>query len=124
MVGGVGLRRGRRDPEDLRVGDTVDWWRVEQYQPDELMRMSAEMKVPGRAWLEFEVRPDGLGDSIIRQTAVFDPTGLFGRLYWFALYPLHVVIFRGMLRAIARLAGHEHAASTPAATPVDHLPFS
>jgi uncharacterized protein YbjT (DUF2867 family) len=103
LVGGVGLRRGRSDPEHLRVGDTVDWWRVEAYEPEHLVRMRAEMKVPGRAWIEFEVRPTARG-STIRQTAVFDPSGLLGLLYWYGVYPLHAVVFRGMLEGIARAA--------------------
>ena len=107
VVGGIGLRRGRRDPEELRIGDTLDWWRVEQIKPNELLRLKAEMKVPGRAWLEFEVTPSNRGGSTIRQTAIFDPTGLFGRVYWFALYPLHAIIFRGMLNRIARLASQQ-----------------
>jgi uncharacterized protein YbjT (DUF2867 family) len=102
-VGGVGMRRGRSDPELLRVGDTVDWWRVEAYEPDHLLRLRAEMKLPGRAWLEFEVRPTERGSSI-RQTAVFDPSGLLGLLYWYAIYPLHAVVFRGMLDGIAQAA--------------------
>ncbi len=104
ICGGVGRRRGRRDPEQLRVGDTLDWWRVEQYRPDQLLRLAAEMKLPGRAWLEFEVTPDEEGGSAIRQTAIFDPRGLAGRLYWYALFPVHALIFRGMLRRIASLA--------------------
>ena len=103
LVGGIGRRRGRRDPEQLRIGDVLDWWRVEDYQPDRRLRLSAEMKVPGRAWLEFDVEPEGDG-SRIRQTAIFDPVGLFGLAYWYALYPLHVIIFRGMLSRIAELA--------------------
>jgi hypothetical protein len=102
LVGGVGVRRGRRDPETPFPGDALDFWRVESYEPDRLLRLRAEMKVPGRAWLQFEVDEgeDGSG-SIIRQTAIFDPAGLAGLLYWYALYPLHVVIFRGMLRQIS-----------------------
>jgi uncharacterized protein YbjT (DUF2867 family) len=103
LVGGVGMRRGRPDPEQLRVGDCVDWWRVETYEPDRLLRMRAEMKLPGRAWLEFEVRPTDRG-SRIRQTAVFDPVGLLGLLYWYGVYPLHLAVFRGMLSGIARAA--------------------
>lgn len=103
LVGGVGLRRGRPDPEYLRVGDTLDWWRVEAYDPDHLIRLRAEMKVPGRAWLEFEVRPSDRGCTI-RQTAVFDPSGLLGLLYWYGVYPLHAAVFGGMLRGIARAA--------------------
>ncbi|MDC0936802.1 SDR family oxidoreductase [Pirellulales bacterium] len=104
ICGGVGLRRGRRDPEDLHVGDVVDWWRVEEYVPNRRLRLLAEMKVPGRAWLELEVEPQGAG-ATIRQTAIFDPIGLWGLAYWYSLYPVHAVIFRGMLRRIAESAG-------------------
>jgi hypothetical protein len=93
LVGGVGMRRGRRDHEQLRVGNSVDWWRVEAYEPDHLLRLRAETKLPGRAWLEFEVTPSDLG-STIRQTAVFDPAGLLGLLYRYGVYPLHLAIFR------------------------------
>jgi uncharacterized protein YbjT (DUF2867 family) len=103
LVGGVGLRRGRRDPVDLRVGEALDFWRVEQFEPNRLLRLQAEMKVPGRAWLEFEVSGDQQ-QSTIRQTAIFDPVGLFGLLYWYSLYPLHELVFAGMLRGIARAA--------------------
>ena len=103
LVGGVGMRRGRRDPDDLKVGDALDFWRVEAYEPDHLLRLAAEMKLPGRAWLEYEVRPTDQG-SEIRQTAVFDPVGLFGLIYWYGIYPLHSRIFGGMLRAVARRA--------------------
>jgi hypothetical protein len=115
LVGGIGHRRARRDAEGLRVGDTVDWWRVEAYEPDRRLRLSAEMKLPGRAWLEFEVTPDGDG-AIIRQTALFDPVGLAGLAYWWLVYPLHQLVFRGMLRAIARAALHPrpHDAEVPA----------
>jgi len=103
LVGGVGVRRGRRNPEELQIGDALDFWRVEEYQPDRLLRLQAEMKVPGRAWLEFEVTGEGRG-STIRQTAIFDPVGLFGLLYWYALYPVHELVFAGMLRNIAKAA--------------------
>lgn len=103
LVGGIGVRRGRRDPEHLRVGDTLDFWRVEEYEPDHRLRLQAEMKVPGRAWLEFEVTEDG-DQSEIRQTAVFDPAGLFGLMYWYSLYPLHQIIFHRMLHNIAAAA--------------------
>jgi hypothetical protein len=106
LVGGVGMRRGRRDPEHLHAGDTLDWWRVETYEPDHLLRLRAEMKLPGRAWLEFEVRPSGRG-STVRQTAVFDPTGLPGLLYWYGVYPLHAAVFRGMIAGIARAVRRE-----------------
>lgn len=103
LVGGVGSRRGRRDPEWLYPGETVDFWRVETVEPDRRLRLLAEMKVPGRAWLEFEVEGDA-SSSRIHQTAIFDPVGLWGRLYWYALYPLHGLIFGGMLRNIGRAA--------------------
>ncbi|CAN5662333.1 SDR family oxidoreductase [soil metagenome] len=106
LAGGVGMRRGRPSPSDLRVGDTLDFWRVEALQPDRHLRLVAEMRLPGRAWLEFEVtREDGA--TTIRQTAIFDPVGLSGRAYWYALYPLHQLVFGGMLRAIAHAASQE-----------------
>jgi hypothetical protein len=104
VAGGVGLRRGRRDPEDLRVGDAVDCWRVEAFEPGHRLRMAAEMRLPGRAWLEFEVTGSD-GGSTIRQTALFDPRGLLGRAYWYSVYPLHQAVFSGMLRKIASVAG-------------------
>ena len=103
FAGGVGLRRGRRDPQNLSVGDALDFWRVESIEPDRLLRLAAEMKVPGRAWLQFEVEPDAEG-SVIRQTAIFDPAGLAGLLYWYSLYPMHRWIFAGMLRRIGAAA--------------------
>ena len=106
VLGGVGVRRGRSGADVLRVGDTIDFWRVEKFEPNHLLRLVAEMKLPGRAWLEFEVTGDDSA-STIRQTAIFDPVGLFGRLYWYALYPFHQLIFGGMLRRIAAAALHE-----------------
>ncbi|MEC7695554.1 MAG: SDR family oxidoreductase [Planctomycetota bacterium] len=103
LCGGIGHRRGRRDPEHLAVGETVDWWRVEEYVPDRLLRLVAEMKVPGRAWLQFEVTPTPKGAEI-HQLAIFDPVGLFGRLYWYSLYPLHAIIFHNMLARIGQTA--------------------
>lgn len=103
LVGGVGMRRGRPMPEELRVGDALDFWRVEAYEPNRLLRLSAEMKLPGRAWLEFEVEPRE-GGATIRQTAVFDPVGLFGLAYWYLVYPLHRLVFSRMLENIARAA--------------------
>ena len=108
LVGGVGLRRGRRDPVQLAVGDALDFWRVETYEPPRRLRLQAEMRVPGRAWLEFEVEPDGSGWTI-RQTAVFDPRGLAGLAYWYALYPLHKLVFAGMLRGITAVANRTAA---------------
>ena len=100
LVGGVGVRRGRRDPEHLAPGDALDFWRVESIEPDRMLRLRAEMKVPGRAWLQFEVEPEGTG-SVVRQTAIFEPRGLAGIAYWYVLYPVHVLVFTGMLRRIA-----------------------
>jgi hypothetical protein len=105
VVGGPGLRRGRRDPVGLKVGDTLDFWRVEAFEPDRLLRLSAEMKVPGRAWLQFEVVPNAAGSgSIVSQTAIFDPSGLFGLVYWYSLWPFHGYIFGGMLKQLAAAA--------------------
>lgn len=105
LVGGVGMRRGRRDPVNLRVGDALDFWRVEALEPNERLRLAAEMRVPGRAWLEFEVTGlVGESKSQIRQTAVFDPAGLPGLAYWYALYPLHQLVFARMVSGIARAA--------------------
>lgn len=109
LAGGVGTRRGRRNAETLAVGDALDFWRVEAFEPDRRLRLAAEMRVPGRAWLQFEVEPASAGpdpqESVIRQTAIFDPAGLGGLLYWYTLYPVHRWIFAGMLRAIAARAG-------------------
>jgi uncharacterized protein YbjT (DUF2867 family) len=103
LVGGVGVRRGRPDDDTLRVGDSLDFWRVEAYDPPRFLRLHAEMKLPGRAWLEFEVTPRDQGSSI-RQTAIFDPLGLWGLAYWYAIYPLHQAVFARMLRNLARAA--------------------
>lgn len=115
LSGGIGMRRGRRSPSDLRVGDTVDFWRVEALEPYRLLRLAADMKVPGRAWLEFEVTTEG-ETATIRQTAMFDPLGLFGRAYWYALYPLHQLVFGGMLRGIARAVLDGTPRNAPAST--------
>ena len=100
LVGGVGMRRGRRDPDALCVGDVVDCWRVEAIEPDHFLRLVAEMKLPGRARLEFEVTGDSTG-SVIRQTASFDPLGWLGRAYWYSVLPFHHFVFSGMLQGIA-----------------------
>jgi uncharacterized protein YbjT (DUF2867 family) len=114
IVGGVGMRRGRRHPHQLRVGDAVDFWRVEAVEPGRLVRLRAEMKVPGRAWLEFQARTQDDGRTLVAQTAFFSPRGLFGLLYWYALYPIHGLIFGGMIREIGRRA--ERAVPTTAAS--------
>ena len=109
IVGGAGMRRARRDPKALQQGDAVDFWRVDAIEPNRLLRLTPEMKLPGRAWLQFEVSGDAT-HSVIRQTAVFEPHGLAGVLYWYALYPVHSLVFGGMLRGIARAA--ERSAGT------------
>ena len=103
LAGGVGVRRGRPSATTLHVGDTVDFWRVEAFEPDRRVRFAAEMKLPGRAWLELEVTADG-SSTTIRQTATFDPAGWLGKAYWYALDPVHQLVFGGMLRGIARAA--------------------
>jgi|GEM_PF-8681 len=110
LCGGVGLRRGRRDVDELRVGDAVDCWRVETLEPQRRLRLSAEMKLPGRAWLEFEVQPTATG-SRIRQTAEFDPVGLTGLIYWYSIAVLHEFVFRGMLAGIAESSIAMHCAN-------------
>lgn len=107
LRGGVGLRRGRRHPADLRVGDTVDFWRVERVEPNRVLRLAAEMRLPGRLWLQFEVDPDGADGARIRQTTVFDPAGYVGLAYWHLLWPVHRLVFRRALEGIARaIADH------------------
>jgi hypothetical protein len=119
IIGGVGLRRGRRDPHRLRVGDTLDFWRVEDLreprngQPGAL-RLQAEMRLPGRAWLEWRITPHD-GRVELRQRALFAPRGLVGRLYWWALVPFHRMIFSGMATELARRA--EEAAVRARAQP-------
>ena len=100
LIGGPGLRRGRRDPENLVVGDAVDFWRVESVVPNRLLRLRAEMKVPGRAWLQFETLPDGSGTKLV-QKAIFEPRGIGGLVYWYGLYPFHKAIFSKMIKEIA-----------------------
>jgi len=107
LCGGVGMRRGRRDPQALRVGDSLDFWRVEMVNPGKLIRLRAEMKVPGRAWLEFEARPEPHNKTLLLQTAFFEPKGLLGLLYWYALYPVHSLIFSGLIRRIVEQATGE-----------------
>lgn len=103
LVGGVGMRRGRPDHREIRVGDAIDFWRVEAIERPRRLRLRAEMKVPGRAWLEFVVEPEGTGARII-QTASFDPVGVWGRAYWYAIYPVHAAVFSGLIAAIAARA--------------------
>jgi len=115
LFGGVGMRRGRRDPETCVAGDPIAFWRVAAYEPDRLLRLEAEMKVPGRAWLEFSVDPMSASTTRIRQVASFEPSGVLGRLYWYSLLPLHAVIFGGMLRRIGNRAQRARVSAATAA---------
>ncbi|MGW4230000.1 SDR family oxidoreductase [Streptomyces sp. NPDC004980] len=105
LVGGVGLRRGRRDAQRLRVGDSLDFWRVEEIEPGRLLRLRAEMRLPGLAWLEMYAEKGADGRSHYRQRAVFHPAGLLGHAYWWSVSPFHAFVFGGMARNIARAAG-------------------
>jgi uncharacterized protein YbjT (DUF2867 family) len=103
MAGGVGMRRGRRHPRELRVGDPLDFWRVEALEVPHLLRLRAEMKLPGRAWLQFEVLPDS-GGSRVEQTAFFEPRGNLGYLYWYSVLPFHRFVFPGLIGALKKQA--------------------
>jgi len=105
MAGGIGLRRGRRDPSDIRDGDAIDFWRVKSAECDKRLLLIAEMKLPGQAALEFEISQKDDSTTEIRQTARFLPSGLLGLAYWFGVSPLHEFIFTGMLRGIAKASG-------------------
>lgn len=104
LVGGVGLRRGRRHPDEIHEGESLDFWRVEALEPDRLMRLRAEMKVPGNAWLQFESLPNENGKTLLRVNAYFDVHGLTGLLYWYAMFPFHKFIFDGLTRRLAERA--------------------
>jgi uncharacterized protein YbjT (DUF2867 family) len=109
LVGGVGLRRGRRDPNKLVTGDALDFWRVEKIERGTFLRLRAEMKLPGLAWLEFTVTPVSEDHSTLSQRAIFFPQGLGGRLYWFAVTPLHGIVFAGMARSMGKAAEQHFA---------------
>lgn len=111
MVGGVGLRRGRRHPEEVHLHDTIDFWRVSSLSPNDHLQLSAEMRLPGEAWLEWRIRDDGTG-RILEQTATFRPRGLVGRLYWIAVLPFHAFVFGSMIRGVARAATTRPGTST------------
>ena len=104
LVGGPGLRRGRRDPETVGYGEALDFWRVTGIEPGRLLELRAEMKLPGVATLTFEIEPGEANGSKLVQTDRFKPKGLFGLLYWYAVVPLHNFVFNGMLHGIARSA--------------------
>jgi hypothetical protein len=99
MLGGAGLNRGRRDALKLRIGESVDFWRVEDLIPNERLLLYAQMKVPGKAWLEFKIK----GNELV-QTAYFYPRGLWGRLYWYLLTPVHYLVFKNMIQSILKKA--------------------
>ncbi|MFD7258281.1 SDR family oxidoreductase [Streptomyces sp. NPDC059874] len=113
IVGGAGLRRGRRDAGRLRVGDALDFWRVEEIERGSMLRLRAEMRLPGKAWLEMYAERDGDGRSRYRQRALFHPRGLAGQLYWWSVAPFHAVVFGGMARRIARTAEESAVAERP-----------
>lgn len=116
LRGGHGLRRGRRHPHDLHVGDPIDFWRVERVQSDRRLLLAAEMKMPGRLWLQFDVEATGRGAEI-RQTTVFDPAGYVGLAYWYLLYPVHHAIFKAMLQGLQRVTQSNAAARLTPPTP-------
>ena len=103
-IGGVGIRRGRRHPDDIRAGESLDFWRVEAVEKDRLMRLRAEMKIPGKAWLQFECVPQQDGKTLLTDTAYFAPRGFWGFVYWYAMWPFHAFLFNGLIRQIASRA--------------------
>jgi hypothetical protein len=113
LIGGVGFRRGRRHPADLRVGDAVDFWRVEAVEPGRLLRLRAEMKVPGRAWLQFQAEPLEASKTRLVQTAYFAPKGLLGLVYYYLLYPVHGFIFSRLIRGLAQGAAARARSGAP-----------
>ena len=119
-IGGVGFRRDQRGPEQLQPGDVVDFWRVEAFEQDHLLRLVAEAKMPGRGWLQFEVEGEGSG-SLVRLLALFEPDGMLGYAYWYALFPVHWLMFRGMLRALVREMGTCGEAGSTAIAPAGEL---
>ena len=121
FVGGVGLRRGRRLPEELREGEALDFWRVEALQPNRMLRLRAEMKLPGQGWLQFEAKPGQEDQTELVQTAFFAPKGLFGLLYWYLLYPIHRLVFSGLIRKLAQQANALHNTSPPLENTGDHM---
>lgn len=100
LTGGVGFRRSRRHPNEVRVGDALDFWRVENVESNHKLLLRAEMRLPGRAWLQFEVNPVGVDLSLLIQTASFAPRGFVGFPYWYLLYPMHSLIFSGVINAL------------------------
>ncbi len=109
-IGGPGLRRSRRNPDRLRPGDVLDFWRVEALEQDKFVRLRAEMRLPGRAWLEFTLEPDSQKRTKLTQTAFFRSQGVLGWLYWYGINPIHQMVFSGMIVSIQKYAeaiGHD-----------------
>ena len=121
MIGGVGLRRGRRDPIHLRVGDSLDFWRVESLVPEQSLKLYAEMILPGKAWLEFRISKLPNGQSEVVQEASFSPRGLGGQLYWYAVLPFHVLVFPTMIRNLIRSANRKDYAEMIKVSPVENF---
>jgi len=121
MIGGVGLRRGRRDPIHLRVGDSLDFWRVESLVPEQSLKLYAEMILPGKAWLEFRISKLPNGKSEVVQEASFSPRGLGGQLYWYAVLPLHIFVFPTMIRNLIRSANRKDYAEMIKISPVENF---
>ena len=124
MIGGVGLRRGRRDPVHLRVGDSLDFWRVESLVPEQSLKLYAEMILPGKAWLEFRISKLANGQSEVVQEASFSPRGLGGQLYWYAVLPFHTLVFPTMIRNLIRSANRKDYAEMIKTNPVDNFDLS
>jgi hypothetical protein len=103
-LGGVGIRRGRRNPDEILSGESLDFWRVEAVEKDRLMRLRAEMKIPGKAWLQFESIPQKDGKTLLTETAYFAPRGFWGFVYWYAMWPFHAFLFNGLIRRLASRA--------------------
>jgi uncharacterized protein YbjT (DUF2867 family) len=121
-AGGVGLRRGRRDPDKLRVGDPLDFWRVEERLPEQLLRLRGEFRMPGLAWLELSISTEGSGRdavTVYRQRALFHPKGLYGHAYWSSMLPFHGIIFGSMLRNIRENAERLERSETRALPPAE-----
>ena len=108
LAGGVGSGRARRSKSTLALGDVLDWWRVEALQQDRLLRLRAEMRVPGQAWLEYRLSPQENGETELVQRAVYFPRGLWGRCYWWAVYPFHGIIFPATIKNIVTAAEHDN----------------
>jgi hypothetical protein len=103
-IGGVGIRRGRRHPDEIRAGESLDFWRVEAVEENRLLRLRAEMIVPGQAWLQFESIPQEDSKTLLTETAYYEPRGFWGFVYWYAMWPFHAFLFNGLIRRLASRA--------------------